>query len=55
MIHTVPIDGKHKEAFHWHIEIIPHLTRVAGFELGTGFYLNPTPPEAAANLLKNQS
>ena len=51
MIHTLPIYGKEFESFHWHIEIIPHLTRVAGFELGTGFYLNPTPPELAAKIL----
>lgn len=39
--------------FHWHIEIIPRLTRVAGFEWGTGFYINPTPPEDAAEYLRN--
>jgi UDPglucose--hexose-1-phosphate uridylyltransferase len=38
--------------YHWHIEIIPRLTRVAGFEWGTGFYINPTPPEEAAKFLK---
>ncbi|MFH1778819.1 MAG: DUF4931 domain-containing protein [Candidatus Omnitrophota bacterium] len=40
------------EDFHWHIEIIPRLTRVAGFEWGSGFYINPTPPEEAARYLK---
>ncbi|MBI4352874.1 MAG: galactose-1-phosphate uridylyltransferase [Candidatus Omnitrophica bacterium] len=54
MIHTIPIYAKEAEAYHWHIEIIPHLTRVAGFELGTGFYLNPTPPELAAETLRGQ-
>lgn len=43
---TVPWD------FHWHIEIIPRLTRVAGFEWGTGFYINPTAPEEAALFLR---
>jgi UDPglucose--hexose-1-phosphate uridylyltransferase len=38
--------------FHWHIEIIPRLTRMAGFEWGTGFYINPTPPEEAAKYLR---
>ncbi len=52
MIHTLPINERSHETFHWHIEIIPHLTQVAGFELGTGFYLNPTPPEMAARALK---
>lgn len=38
--------------FHWHIEIMPRLTRVAGFEWGTGFYLNPTSPEEATKVLR---
>lgn len=38
--------------WHWHIEIIPRLTRIAGFEWGTGFYINPTPPEEAAKYLR---
>jgi UDPglucose--hexose-1-phosphate uridylyltransferase len=39
--------------FRWHIEIIPRLTGVAGFELGTGFYINPVLPESAAHFLRN--
>lgn len=38
--------------FHWHLEIMPRLTRVAGFEWGSGFYINPTPPEDAARYLR---
>ncbi len=38
--------------YHWHIEIIPRLTQVAGFEWGTGFYINPMPPEDAAKFLR---
>lgn len=38
--------------YHWHIEIIPRLTRVAGFEWGTGFYICPLPPEDAAKFLR---
>jgi UDPglucose--hexose-1-phosphate uridylyltransferase len=34
--------------YHWHIEFMPKLTKTAGFEWGTGFYINPTPPEEAA-------
>jgi UDPglucose--hexose-1-phosphate uridylyltransferase len=40
--------------FHWHIELIPRLTVIAGFEWGAGFFINPTPPEAAANYLKEE-
>jgi UDPglucose--hexose-1-phosphate uridylyltransferase len=39
--------------WHWHLEIIPRLTKVAGFEWGTGFYINPTPPEVAAEYLRS--
>jgi UDPglucose--hexose-1-phosphate uridylyltransferase len=38
--------------FHWHIEIMPRLTRVAGFEWGTGFYICPLSPEEAAKFLR---
>jgi UDPglucose--hexose-1-phosphate uridylyltransferase len=41
-----------EQYFHWHIEILPVLTKVAGFEWGTGFYINPVPPEAAAGYLR---
>lgn len=38
--------------FRWHIEILPRLSGVAGFEFGTGFYINPVLPEAAAQFLR---
>jgi UDPglucose--hexose-1-phosphate uridylyltransferase len=38
--------------YHWHFEVIPRLTRIAGFEWGTGFYINPTAPEEAARYLR---
>lgn len=41
-----------KDDFHWHLEILPRLTRVAGFETGTDFYINPTAPEEAARFLR---
>jgi UDPglucose--hexose-1-phosphate uridylyltransferase len=52
IIHTSPFDTQLLPHFHWHIEIIPRLTRVAGFEWGTGFYINPVPPEQAASFLR---
>ncbi len=39
-------------SYHWRFEIIPLLTRVAGFEWGTGIYINPTAPELAAQYLR---
>ncbi|MFZ2957346.1 MAG: galactose-1-phosphate uridylyltransferase [Candidatus Ozemobacteraceae bacterium] len=54
IIHTSPCDELCSEYYHWHIEIMPRLMKVAGFEWGSGFYINPTPPEqAAAFLLRN--
>ena len=40
--------------YHWYLEILPVLTHVAGFEWGTGYYINPVPPEDAASFLRNQ-
>jgi UDPglucose--hexose-1-phosphate uridylyltransferase len=51
IIHTSPFDTQVLPHYHWHMEIIPRLTRVAGFEWGTGFYINPVPPEQAAQFL----
>src|SRR5947207_5810957 len=45
LIHTAPIVESATEFYHWHVEIIPMLTKVAGFEWATGFYLNLTTPE----------
>jgi UDPglucose--hexose-1-phosphate uridylyltransferase len=51
IVHTSPFDTQLLPHFHWHLEVIPRLTRVAGFEWGTGFYINPVPPEQAAKIL----
>jgi UDPglucose--hexose-1-phosphate uridylyltransferase len=51
IIHSAPLREAESPHYHWHLEITPALTKVAGFEVGTGFYINPVPPEsAAANL-----
>ncbi|HDH53147.1 MAG TPA: galactose-1-phosphate uridylyltransferase [Nitrospirae bacterium] len=52
MIHTSPFKNQENEYYHWHMEIIPKLTKIAGFEWGSGFYINPTPPEEAAKFLR---
>ena len=52
MIHTSPFKNEENEYYHWHMEIIPKLTKIAGFEWGSGFYINPTPPEEAAKFLR---
>jgi UDPglucose--hexose-1-phosphate uridylyltransferase len=53
LIHSAPLSEPAGEFYHWHVEIIPKLTKVAGFEWATGFYLNPTAPEEAAQVLRD--
>ncbi len=53
VLHTRPLSKDHQEYYHWHIEIMPKLTKVAGFEWGSGFYINPTSPEDAAAYLRS--
>jgi UDPglucose--hexose-1-phosphate uridylyltransferase len=51
-LHTQPFDMPAHDHYHWHIEIIPRLTKVAGFEWSTGCFINPYPPESAAAHLR---
>jgi len=60
MLHTAPARYPRpgywqtiEKDYHWHIEIMPRLVRQGGFEWGTGFYINPTPPEEVADFLKS--
>ena len=52
IVHSAAFLEHAAEFYHWHIEIMPKLTKVAGFEWGSGFYINPTPPEEAAKYLR---
>jgi UDPglucose--hexose-1-phosphate uridylyltransferase len=52
VIHTSPFREEINDYYHWHIELMPKLSNVAGFEWGSGFYINPTPPEEAARFLR---
>jgi UDPglucose--hexose-1-phosphate uridylyltransferase len=51
VIHSAPVGEKNLPYYHWHLEIMPRLTKTAGFEWGSGFYINPVPPESAAESL----
>jgi UDPglucose--hexose-1-phosphate uridylyltransferase len=53
-LHSAPLKTPTLDHFHWHLEITPRLTRMAGFEWGTGFFINPTPPEEAARYLREE-
>ncbi|MEZ4630425.1 MAG: hypothetical protein R2880_06925 [Deinococcales bacterium] len=50
LLHTLPCTGD--SSYHWHIEILPRLRAEAGFDMGSGLYINPTPPEEAARFLR---
>jgi len=52
IVHSSPLQENVGDCYHWHLEVMPKLTRVAGFEWGTGFYINPTGPEEAADVLR---
>jgi UDPglucose--hexose-1-phosphate uridylyltransferase len=52
MIHTAPIKAASLGHYHWHMEILPRVKSIAGFEWGSGFYINPTLPEEAAAYLR---
>ena len=52
MVHSAPVQEGGLPYYHWHLEVIPKLTKVAGFEWGSGFYVNPTPPEESAKFLR---
>jgi UDPglucose--hexose-1-phosphate uridylyltransferase len=52
-IRTAPAESRGVKYYHWYISIIPRLTKVAGFELGSGMFINVVLPEAAAEFLRN--
>jgi UDPglucose--hexose-1-phosphate uridylyltransferase len=52
IVHSNPLRDPSSPSYHWHIEVMPALTHVAGFEWGSGFHINPVPPEEAAEFLR---
>lgn len=52
VLHTSPFYDEVNEFYHWHIELMPKLIKTAGFEEGSGFYINPTPPEESAKFMR---
>ena len=52
LIHTMPFDTFPADHYHWHVEVLPRVTVRAGFEWGTGLYVNPLSPEQAAQILR---
>ncbi len=51
-LHETPARSGPLAHYHWHFELIPRVTRLAGFEWGTRMFINPIAPEEAARRLR---
>lgn len=54
VLHTAPFDMADAQSYHWHWELIPRTTHLAGLEWGAGVYINPVSPERAARELQSE-
>ncbi len=54
VLHSAPLTGEADDAFHWHLEILPRVTRYSGQEWGSGMHRNPVAPEEAAKILRDR-
>jgi len=52
VLHSAPREDGHRESFHWHLELLPEFTWIAGFEWGAGVYISHVSPERAAAQLR---
>jgi UDPglucose--hexose-1-phosphate uridylyltransferase len=52
VLHSGPLNQRGLPHYHWHFELLPISARIGGFEWGSGVYINPTPPEEAAEFLR---
>jgi UDPglucose--hexose-1-phosphate uridylyltransferase len=55
IIRSAPVGDENAKYFHWYLLIIPKLTTPAGFEIGTGIYINVTYPEHCAEFLRSMT
>jgi len=53
IIRSVPTDSKRTDYFHWYLTVVPRVSRTAGFELGTGMFINTALPEESAKFLRS--
>jgi len=54
LLHSTPLTDSCEDYYHWHLEVLPRITIQAGFELGTGIFINTTSPEEAARYLRQR-
>jgi UDPglucose--hexose-1-phosphate uridylyltransferase len=55
VLHTAPLEDEDKDYYLWHLQILPRLTTIAGFELGSGIYINTALPEETAVFIRETS
>lgn len=55
IVHSAPAEDEHRPYYLWHLQIMPRLTTVAGFEMGSGIYINTALPEETAQFIRNVS
>lgn len=55
MVNTSPVDHEENSYYDWHIIIIPRLTMIAGFEIGTSIYINTALPEETARFMRESA
>lgn len=53
-LHSAPLRSAPLPYFHWHIELLPKVSIVAGFEMGSGVFINITKPEEAARFIQEK-
>ena len=54
IIHSAPVEDENKAYYLWHIQILPRITRIAGFELGSGIYITTMLPEESAASIRER-
>jgi UDPglucose--hexose-1-phosphate uridylyltransferase len=52
-IRSTPLAERRTKYYHWYLSIVPRITKQAGFEMGSGMYINPSLPEESAEYLRN--
>jgi UDPglucose--hexose-1-phosphate uridylyltransferase len=53
VIDSAPVGEEHADFYQWHIRIIPRIIEVAGFEIGSGIYINTALPEETAQFIRD--
>lgn len=54
VLHSAPIEAEDEDYYHWHLQLVPRLTRIAGFEIGSGMRINTARPEQTARYWRGE-